>query len=248
MSKDHDGRQARILRKIILGVILILGAYCAGAGRIDAWPGWAYTAFFLATFASSYIILSKVAPDLMVKRVSWGAGVAPWDRPIVLFLAFGPILTSLAAGLDARRHGVAAADWKAGLGYALALAGSGLTQFAMASNRFYSSVVRIQKERGHRVVESGPYRLVRHPKPGEHSAQHRSSFHARLGLGLDSGGRLHLPVPGAHGARRSHAAPTVAQIRRLRRTDARPPHPLDLVTVAPHSSGFTFRACRENSQ
>jgi protein-S-isoprenylcysteine O-methyltransferase Ste14 len=33
----------------------------------------------------------------------------------------------------------------------------------MKANRFFSPVVRIQSERGHHLVDSGPYRLVRHP-------------------------------------------------------------------------------------
>ena len=38
-----------------------------------------------------------------------------------------------------------------------------LSVYAMASNRFFSPVVRIQHERGHTLVTSGPYRFVRHP-------------------------------------------------------------------------------------
>ncbi len=34
---------------------------------------------------------------------------------------------------------------------------------AMVANRFFSAVVRIQRDRGHRVVDQGPYALVRHP-------------------------------------------------------------------------------------
>jgi protein-S-isoprenylcysteine O-methyltransferase Ste14 len=38
-----------------------------------------------------------------------------------------------------------------------------LTNWAVSANRFFSAVVRIQRDRGHRVVDTGPYRLVRHP-------------------------------------------------------------------------------------
>ena len=139
------------------------GAYCAGCGRVDLWPGWCYAAFFLVTLATSYLTARRVAPDLIVERVSWDAGVKRWDRPIVSLLMFGPIITCLVAGLDTRRNGLRAADYKVILGYALALSGSALTQAAMTVNRFYAPVVRIQKERGHKVVDSGPYRMVRHP-------------------------------------------------------------------------------------
>jgi protein-S-isoprenylcysteine O-methyltransferase Ste14 len=149
--------------KIVLGVLMLLGAYCAGSGRLDLWPGWCYAVFSLTTMAASYLVAIRVAPDLIVERVSWDAGVKRWDRPIVMWLMLGPVVTCLVAGLEARRHGVREADFEVVLGYTLGLAGSVLTQAAMAANRFYTPVVRIQKERGHKVIDSGPYRLVRHP-------------------------------------------------------------------------------------
>jgi protein-S-isoprenylcysteine O-methyltransferase Ste14 len=38
-----------------------------------------------------------------------------------------------------------------------------LGSWAIIENRFFSGVVRIQTDRGHKVVDTGPYRLVRHP-------------------------------------------------------------------------------------
>jgi protein-S-isoprenylcysteine O-methyltransferase Ste14 len=149
--------------KIVLGVLLLSGAYCAGSGRFDLWPGWCYAGFSLATLGASYLVAIRVAPDLIVERVSWDAGVKRWDRPIVMWLMLGPVVICLVAGLEARRCGVRDADFEVVLGYALGLAGSVLTQAAAAVNRFYAPVVRVQKERGHTVVDSGPYRLVRHP-------------------------------------------------------------------------------------
>jgi protein-S-isoprenylcysteine O-methyltransferase Ste14 len=50
---------------------------------------------------------------------------------------------------------------------AIALAGMALSFWlfvrAMVENRFFSSVVRVQTDRGHRVVGTGPYAIVRHP-------------------------------------------------------------------------------------
>jgi len=141
--------------KIVLGILMILGAYCAGSGRVDLWPGWCYAAFFLVALTTSYRIARRVAPDLIVERVSWGEGAKQWDRPIVSFLALGPIVTCLVAGFNARRNGIGAADYKVILGYALGISGSVLTQAAIAANRFYAPVARIEDERGHKVVDSG---------------------------------------------------------------------------------------------
>ena len=33
----------------------------------------------------------------------------------------------------------------------------------MRANPFFATVVRVQRERGHRVVDQGPYGMVRHP-------------------------------------------------------------------------------------
>jgi len=49
------------------------------------------------------------------------------------------------------------------LGLAGILAGYALGSYALVENRFFSGMVRIQTERGHQVVSSGPYRWLRHP-------------------------------------------------------------------------------------
>ena len=47
--------------------------------------------------------------------------------------------------------------------YVVLVVAYGLVLWAMWTNRFFSSVVRIQTDRGHHVVHDGPYRFVRHP-------------------------------------------------------------------------------------
>lgn len=49
------------------------------------------------------------------------------------------------------------------LGYVLLAAGFGITTWGQAVNRFFEPGVRLQRERGHHVVSSGPYAIVRHP-------------------------------------------------------------------------------------
>ncbi|MBN2799211.1 MAG: isoprenylcysteine carboxylmethyltransferase family protein [Deltaproteobacteria bacterium] len=49
------------------------------------------------------------------------------------------------------------------LGFAGLVASMALNDWTMATNPFLSTVVRVQTERGHRVVDTGPYALVRHP-------------------------------------------------------------------------------------
>jgi protein-S-isoprenylcysteine O-methyltransferase Ste14 len=159
----HDRRLFQL--KIALGAALGLIAYCGGRGRIDAWIGWGFALFLLAALSAGYLILVRVAPDLIAERVSWGpaSGAMPADKPIVTWLALAPLAACLGAGLDARFHGVDTDPVKIAFGYVLGGLGSALTNWAMASNRFYAPTVRIQKERGHKTVDVGPYAIVRHP-------------------------------------------------------------------------------------
>ena len=53
--------------------------------------------------------------------------------------------------------------WLIVLGFILISLGYAFATWALAENRFFSSVVRIQTDRGHVVCDSGPYRFVRHP-------------------------------------------------------------------------------------
>jgi protein-S-isoprenylcysteine O-methyltransferase Ste14 len=70
----------------------------------------------------------------------------------------------LLAGLDERFGWSTAFGWPVKiLALALLLAGYALSSYALIENRFFSSEVRIQAERGHHAVSSGPYRWVRHP-------------------------------------------------------------------------------------
>jgi protein-S-isoprenylcysteine O-methyltransferase Ste14 len=101
---------------------------------------------------------------LRTERSNTKAGKS-WDKPIVFVVVLlGPIATWGTAGLDTRFH------WSADMGWSAVAAGTVtgllavlLIAWAMRTNRFFSAIVRIQKDRGHIVVSSGPYRFVRHP-------------------------------------------------------------------------------------
>lgn len=104
------------------------------------------------------------APALLVERSQLHEGTQRGDILLAVLMGYSSVILSVTAGLD-RRFG-----WSPPMPPALpsgvaviAALGSLLTIWAMASNRFFSGVVRIQAERGHTVVTTGPYRYVRHP-------------------------------------------------------------------------------------
>jgi protein-S-isoprenylcysteine O-methyltransferase Ste14 len=73
------------------------------------------------------------------------------------------LIIPVAAVDDARFHWSRMPWSVVGLGYLLLLAGMTLVAWAQAVNRFFEPSVRIQTDRGHRVVDSGPYAIIRHP-------------------------------------------------------------------------------------
>jgi len=112
---------------------------------------------------NALVILPK-DPELIAERAETKEDTKNWDRTLTR-IAYAPYLSIWAvAGLDMRF------GWSGKFALAIELLalvfvalGYGLVSWAMASNRFFSRGVRIQKDRGHAVATGGPYRFVRHP-------------------------------------------------------------------------------------
>ena len=134
------------------------------AGRFDWWPAWAAIAVWLAWFTVMDTLILRFNPALMAERLAPPKGAKTWDRAILSILRLTQLVCYILAGLD-QRYG-----WTGGLPLAAQIAGltvcvfsSALLTWAMASNTFFSQIVRIQSERGHAVATDGPYRYLRHP-------------------------------------------------------------------------------------
>jgi len=131
------------------------------AGRI-AWPaGWWFLAAFTAFTAAAYIVLD---PELVSERVSPGGESDRGDALLASlgFLGLYPG-TLIVAGLDAGRGGAFFTVPVQAIALSVFVLGYGFALWAMRVNRFFSTFVRIQAERGHIVVDTGPYAWVRHP-------------------------------------------------------------------------------------
>jgi protein-S-isoprenylcysteine O-methyltransferase Ste14 len=143
------------------GIFLLLTAVAlfASAGTIAIPAFWIYLAIFAAVFVSAFLWLD---PDLLRERMRPG-GQRP---PLALRLFSGVLfLHWIVAGLDRGRFHWSdnVPPWLQAVGLLALIAGYGLAFWAMTVNRFFSSVVRIQTDRGHVVVTTGPYAVIRHP-------------------------------------------------------------------------------------
>ena len=161
------------------GCVLMLCGYDRGW-----WQGWAYSLLFVSAGMGFRLWAERRHPGLMAERaqLSRAPGIKSWDRLLAPLMALSlglPLF--VVAGLD-HRFGWSPhfPSWLNILGLVLAAAGYGFTGWAFLENRFFSSVVRIQSERGHVVCDTGPYRIVRHPG---YSGSLLSAFAMVLALG-----------------------------------------------------------------
>lgn len=155
-----------VIRFLVLTVFM-LGVLFLSAGRIDWWEGWAYTAVALVVLVLSRSLMLIKNPDLARERVqaTQREDVKAWDKILLPVTAtYGPLVSWIVVGLDKRF------SWTPDLpnyiqiiALSVIFAGDMLGTWAMLVNRFFSSQVRIQTDRGHTVVSAGPYRVVRHP-------------------------------------------------------------------------------------
>lgn len=136
------------------------------SGRWNWTEAWVYAALSSLSFIISRILVARRHPDLIAERARFmeASDTKPWDKVLAPLLAFGSILILVVAGLD-KFYG-----WSIpfSLGAKIAafvgiLLGYAFSSWALIENRFFAGTVRIQTERGHHVISSGPYRIVRHP-------------------------------------------------------------------------------------
>jgi len=150
--------------KHVTGTVLFFSILFLGAGRLTYWQGMIYVMIGLFMTVLNYTVL-RIDSELLKERSKPGDGTRKWDR-IILGLSFIlTILMYLIAGLDSGRfHWSPEFHWSICLlGAIFTASGQLLFLIAQKQNKFFSSTMRIQTDREHRVCETGLYQFVRHP-------------------------------------------------------------------------------------
>lgn len=166
-GRTHPGGTRALLTRLaglVITYLLMGAALFLSAGRLDWTDAWIFLIAYFLVAAATQVWLTKTNPDLAEERSQWGPNTKAWDKWIVP--ANGLLLFALLAviGLDAGRF-----EWShvPGVARVAALFGFvpafGLPVLASRANAFLASTVRIQEERGHAVVSTGPYAFIRHP-------------------------------------------------------------------------------------
>lgn len=151
----------------IVNPVIVAIIFFGSAGRVNMPRAWL---FFSATFIYYLLgiaLLYKHSPELLNHRGDWRKkkDAKTWDR--ILVTVYGIIafyVQIIVAGLDVGRFGwsdLGIRVWA--VAFALYTLGIVFMHWAMLVNPHFETTVRIQKDRGHRVIKDGPYGFVRHP-------------------------------------------------------------------------------------
>jgi protein-S-isoprenylcysteine O-methyltransferase Ste14 len=142
-------------------LVLVLPVFLL-AGRVDYWQGWLFVGVMLAFMLGNMFIIKG---DLADERLKPGEGVKSWDRRIMGTLTVLYIAMIVIGGLDSGRFSWSGTQpwWVYVLGVGLYAVGQVLFLWAKAANRWFSSVARLQPDRGQAVCQEGPYQWMRHP-------------------------------------------------------------------------------------
>ena len=155
-----DVRQLTRAILSLVAFLLLLALVMFVPAGIGWWQGWLFLAVFTVQIVAMALYIWRTNPELFVARSKMQKGTKGWDRVLFYFLQALILAIFPVAGLD---HWSAAPLWVIALGYVLLTIGMAGTAWVMRVNKFAEMSVRIQTERGHRVVETGPYAFVRHP-------------------------------------------------------------------------------------
>ena len=157
---------SRTVAKVLALIRPLLALLAAGmliiSGGLD-WPmAWAYIG---VVAVGSVVQVLVTDSGLLAERMSFKAGVKRWDIAFAIFVGrIGPIAILITAWMDKQ------AGWSPQIPLPAQIAALVIVAlsfsfiiWAMVVNRFFSAMVRIQRDRGHTVVAIGPYAVVRHP-------------------------------------------------------------------------------------
>ena len=131
------------------------------------WQAWVYALLILVSGIGGRIWAEQRHPGLTAERQNTEniQNAKAWDKVLAPLMAVSisfPMV--IVAGLDHRYNWSPEFPlWLSVIGFILIAFGYAFAAWAVTENRFFSSVVRIQTDRGHVVCDTGPYRFVRHP-------------------------------------------------------------------------------------
>jgi protein-S-isoprenylcysteine O-methyltransferase Ste14 len=164
MSPQVRHGVTRWLVRETMGIVMLAVMLFLAAGTLNWIAGWAMVIIMAGWVAATAVVVIPRYPELLAERMGPKKGAKTWDTALIGVYGVAMMIMWIVAGLDFRNN------WPNGIGLGapvlamlIVIAAYALVVWATGTNAFFSQVVRIQTERGHTVISSGPYHYVRHP-------------------------------------------------------------------------------------
>jgi len=162
----HTVSSRQWIRLVVVYLLIPLILFISG-GDLGWWQAWLYSMLILAAGIGGRMWAEQRHPGLTAERqnIETIQNAKAWDKVLAPLMAVSLVFPMvIVAGLDHRFNWSPEFPlWLSVVGFLFIVFGYSFAAWAFVENRFFSSVVRIQTDRGHVVCDTGPYRFVRHP-------------------------------------------------------------------------------------
>ena len=170
MSRESTQKfRVAAIKSLILAYIMLflqMIIFFVSAGSISLLRPWIYFGNCCIHYLISTIVQYKLSPELLVHRLKLKRkGSKLWDEILMRVSNLTALIAiPTIAGLDIGRfHWSSLTIHYIIIGFVLNIISTFLLNWAMITNPHFEPTVRIQKDRNHKVITSGPYKIVRHP-------------------------------------------------------------------------------------
>lgn len=153
------------ITQMLLTLVWMVGAQFAAAGRWDWTRGWICVVVWIVPMTTLGLVTQRYNPQLMKERAKWRRkDTKRFDKIFMSLYLPCVLLQPVAAGFDAVRYHWSSIPFEFVYpGILLFLLATGLVGWVLCVNPFAETTLRIQTDRGHTVIATGPYHFVRHP-------------------------------------------------------------------------------------
>ena len=155
-----------IIKRLVQILLLLLfqaALLFVSAGRLDWLWAWVYIGLFVIAVSVNATLMFRRNPETIARRAS-GEGAKSWDKIVTRLWGVAGVLQLVIAGFDERYGASGVLPLLVhSIGVAIFVLGFGLFSWAMITNAYFATVVRVQQGSGHTVCTTGPYQFVRHP-------------------------------------------------------------------------------------
>ncbi|WP_455197037.1 methyltransferase family protein [Kaarinaea lacus] len=167
-EQKQQQSNVRLWLSLVIRMTLFAIALLWPAGTIKWWEAWVIVGLWTVFGVVMTIYLSRYDPALLAERMRLlpiQKDQKAWDKLMMLLFTIAGIALYIVPGFDVIRYQWTEPlpMWLEIIAMLIHLPCFWFLWWVMRENTYLSQVVKIDNERGHQVITSGPYAIVRHP-------------------------------------------------------------------------------------